>query len=112
MLLAAALLLDWLWGYPQPLFRRIGHPVVWMGGVIAWADRLLNRSGWSGGLRRLLGLAFALFLLGAAAGIGFLLNMALARLPLGWLLEVLLLSSLPLLLHYMPSKHQFCRQAQ
>lgn len=30
-------------GYPQWLFRRVGHPVSWAGWLIAWLDRVLNR---------------------------------------------------------------------
>jgi adenosylcobinamide-phosphate synthase len=30
-------------GYPHALLRRIGHPVVWMGALIDWLDRRLNK---------------------------------------------------------------------
>jgi adenosylcobinamide-phosphate synthase len=30
-------------GYPHALVRRIGHPVVWMGALIDWLDRRLNK---------------------------------------------------------------------
>jgi adenosylcobinamide-phosphate synthase len=43
IILAAALLLDALYGYPAPVFRAIGHPVTWIGSAIAWLDRTLNR---------------------------------------------------------------------
>ena len=29
-------------GYPDRVYRRIGHPVTWMGALIAWADRTWN----------------------------------------------------------------------
>jgi adenosylcobinamide-phosphate synthase len=41
--LAAALLVEAIVGYPQALFRAIGHPVTWLGGWLAWLDRRLNR---------------------------------------------------------------------
>jgi adenosylcobinamide-phosphate synthase len=43
-------------GYPDALFRRIGHPVVWLGGLISALDRRLNRESDSFGRRRLMGI--------------------------------------------------------
>ena len=40
---AAALLIEAAIGYPTPLFRLIRHPVVWIGTLIAFLDRRLNR---------------------------------------------------------------------
>ncbi len=34
-----------IFGYPAWLFERIGHPVIWMGRLIAALDRNLNRDG-------------------------------------------------------------------
>lgn len=42
-LAALALILDALIGWPDTLFRRIGHPVTWLGRLIAGLDRGLNR---------------------------------------------------------------------
>lgn len=54
-------------GYPDALFRAIRHPVVWIGALLAWLDRTLNRASWPAGIRRLLGaLALAALLLAAA----------------------------------------------
>ncbi|MGI9355015.1 MAG: adenosylcobinamide-phosphate synthase CbiB [Rhizobiaceae bacterium] len=38
-LLALALIIDWWVGDPDWLWRRMKHPVVWFGAVIAWFDR-------------------------------------------------------------------------
>lgn len=38
-----ALLVDAAFGYPDRLFRTIGHPVVWIGALIGGLDRRLNR---------------------------------------------------------------------
>ena len=35
-------------GYPDRLFRAIGHPVTWIARVITWADRTWNSGGGSG----------------------------------------------------------------
>lgn len=41
-----ALLIDALIGWPDRLFRRIGHPVVWLGRLIDGLDRRLNHGNW------------------------------------------------------------------
>jgi adenosylcobinamide-phosphate synthase len=33
-----------LFGYPDRLYRAIGHPVTWLGRLIACLDRRLNRA--------------------------------------------------------------------
>lgn len=38
-LLLIACVVEAIFGYPQPLFRRIGHPVTWMGRIIRRWDR-------------------------------------------------------------------------
>ena len=43
-----ALALDALVGWPDWLYRRIGHPVTWIGGLIGLLDTALNRAAWSG----------------------------------------------------------------
>jgi adenosylcobinamide-phosphate synthase len=42
-------------GWPDALFRRIGHPVTWMGALIAGLDRRLNRDGDRPASRRVAG---------------------------------------------------------
>jgi adenosylcobinamide-phosphate synthase len=44
LLLCCALLLDAVVGYPDALFRAIGHPVTWIGALIAALDRRLPRT--------------------------------------------------------------------
>ncbi|MBK5926688.1 cobalamin biosynthesis protein, partial [Rhodobaculum claviforme] len=39
----AALLIERAVGYPAGLFARIGHPVTWIGALIAACDRRWNR---------------------------------------------------------------------
>jgi adenosylcobinamide-phosphate synthase len=69
-------------GYPPQLFARIGHPVTWIGGLIAALDQRLNREAQSFAQRRLLGAA-ALALILAAAGAGaWLVSALIARLGL------------------------------
>lgn len=72
-----AMALDAAIGWPGALYRRIGHPVTWLGRLIDGLEHALNR----GGARRLKGLLTALLVTGAAAGTGLAL---LALLPGGW----------------------------
>ena len=51
-----ALGLDALIGWPEPLFRRIGHPVTWIGTLISFGEARLNR----GAARRTAGAVWAL----------------------------------------------------
>ncbi len=54
-------------GYPDGLYRRIGHPVTWIGALIAWCDKAWNSETLSYDERRWRGI-YALVLL-LAAGI-------------------------------------------
>ncbi len=38
-----ALSLDAAFGYPDWVFRKAGHPVTWIGALIGFADRRLNK---------------------------------------------------------------------
>lgn len=38
----AALAFEGAFGYPAPVFARIGHPVTWIGRMISWLDVTLN----------------------------------------------------------------------
>lgn len=58
-----ALLIDAACGYPQWMFDRIGHPVSWIGRLIAWCEGRWNRTDLAFGQRRLNGLASLLLVL-------------------------------------------------
>lgn len=92
--LATALALDAAFGEPGWLYRRLPHPVVLFGRLIALLDRGMNREAMAPRLRRLSGIA-ALVLLLLAVGLPALLASALLRLlPLGWFVEAALASTL------------------
>jgi adenosylcobinamide-phosphate synthase len=54
-LTVTALAIEAAAGYPAWLLRRIGHPVMWIGRLIAVLDRTLNRARDADGTRRILG---------------------------------------------------------
>jgi len=72
-------------GYPGTLFGKIGHPATWLGALIAWLDRRLNREGDSFEVRRVKGLVALAMLLVIAAGAGALIERAALALPFGWI---------------------------
>ncbi|MFH5774053.1 adenosylcobinamide-phosphate synthase CbiB [Paracoccus sp. NGMCC 1.201697] len=74
-----ALLIDAAIGWPDALYRRISHPVVWIGALIAWLDRRLNR----GGHKIMRGALAVAVTLGVAIAPTLLLVRLLGDLPLG-----------------------------
>ncbi len=70
-------------GYPERLLRAIGHPVTWMGLLIGWLDRRLNRETDDPERRRAAGVAALLILLAVVGAIAFIVERAVWRLPLG-----------------------------
>ncbi len=83
-----ALLLERLFGYPPPLYAAIRHPVVWMGALIGWLDRRLNRGAGKG--RGVVALLLLLLVTGAISGAT---AFGLRQIPFGWILEATLASS-------------------
>lgn len=94
LLAPAALALEAAAGYPAWAVRRLGHPVMLFGGFIAWGDRRFNNEGDGFARRRAAGvmLVAALVILFGAAAAG--LSAALRALPMGWLLEIAVASTL------------------
>lgn len=85
-----ALLLERLFGYPPPLLKAVGHPVIWMGRLIAGLDRRLNR----GDNRKARGIAMLAVLLAATAAVAIAIRLALGLVPFGWVIEAILATSL------------------
>src|SRR5215472_13524155 len=89
-----AMLIELGLGYPQWLFRIIGHPVSWIGRLIGMLDRRLNRDGDSEAWRRIAGILTVLIVAALAGSAGFLLQHLMFRLPFGLLAAALVASSL------------------
>ncbi|WP_320201067.1 adenosylcobinamide-phosphate synthase CbiB [Agrobacterium sp. rho-13.3] len=90
-----SLLIERLVGYPNWLFRRIGHPVTWIGSLIALLDRKWNREGDSFSRRKVLGVVALVVFLGVTALLAWVLQSILLALPLGLLIVAVLGASLP-----------------
>ncbi|WP_306145035.1 adenosylcobinamide-phosphate synthase CbiB [Roseibium sp. MMSF_3412] len=82
-LLLAVLLLDAVVGDPDWLWRRLPHPVVWIGNLISLFDRKLNRTSSRSESRKNAGLALLLVLVFGGLILGGVLHLVLARIPFG-----------------------------
>jgi adenosylcobinamide-phosphate synthase len=89
-----AVLIEGIAGYPDWLLRSIGHPVSWMGHLIAALERRCNREGVRPALRRILG-ALTVVLLIAIVGVSALIiERGLLLLPFGLVGAAILASTL------------------
>ncbi|WP_372396738.1 adenosylcobinamide-phosphate synthase CbiB [Azospirillum sp. HJ39] len=93
-LLATALVIEAVAGYPDPLYARIRHPVVWIGALIAQLDHALNREIDGFGRRKASGVLAVLVLLLTVGGVAVAAAWACRLLPFGWLAEAALASTL------------------
>jgi adenosylcobinamide-phosphate synthase len=94
-LLILALVAEAAFGYPQVVYAAIGHPVTWIGALIGWLDRYLNREGAFFARRRAAGVAALLLLLAVAvASAGAVQWLLLKAGPFGLLPLALLASTL------------------
>jgi len=96
-----AMLIELCLGYPEWLVRAIGHPVIWIGGLIGALDRALNPSPFppqaedgKERARRAAGLFAVLVVLGIVGSIAFLIQYEFFRLPFGILAAAFLASTL------------------
>jgi adenosylcobinamide-phosphate synthase len=80
--MAVAMAVDALVGWPSWLFARIGHPVTWLGRLIAAIDSAWNRPSDPPALRRAAGIAGALVVIAMAVALGWGIQ---SLLGLGWL---------------------------
>lgn len=79
-----ALVLDAAVGWPQPLYRRIGHLVGVFARIIAALERRWNVPSRSDGQRRMAGAVTVLILLGVAGGAGWVLQSLLVAFAGAW----------------------------
>ena len=77
LLALAALIIEAATGYSGRLYKRIGHPVTWIGKLIALLDRRWNTPSRSFQMRRMHGVAALLVLLFVSALAGYLMQIAL-----------------------------------
>ncbi|RJG44725.1 adenosylcobinamide-phosphate synthase CbiB [Mesorhizobium sp. DCY119] len=81
-------------GYPDRLVRAIGHPVIWIGQLISFLDKNLNRATQSDASRRICGVVALIVLIAIPAGFAFFLETLFSLSPLGIVASALLASTL------------------
>jgi len=89
-----AMLVELAVGYPERVVKLAGHPVTWMGRLIAWLDARLNDPAKTGAERRRAGLAALLLLLLVVGAAAFVLEKTLLLLPFGLLFAAAAASTL------------------
>lgn len=80
-LAALAVAVEACLGYPQALYRAIGHPVTWIGRLLDLSESGLNPARWPFALRRFCGFIALGGVLSIVAGAAVLLDHAAMRLP-------------------------------
>lgn len=81
-------------GYPDPLVRAIGHPVIWIGKLISFLDKSLNRATDSDAMRRFSGATALVVIVAVPAAIAFGVERLFGLVPFGILLTAIAGSSL------------------
>ncbi|HEY7638721.1 MAG TPA: adenosylcobinamide-phosphate synthase CbiB [Steroidobacteraceae bacterium] len=87
---AAVLAAEACCGYPQALYARISHPVVWIGRFIEILERRWNDPARSDAVRRMLGIVATLIVAGGAAAVGYAIQAGARELPFGAILLVVI----------------------
>lgn len=89
-----ALVIEARVGYPDALFQAIGHPVTWIGRLIAFLDRTLNSATDTDASRRIKGVVALILIVGIPAAIGYVLDRLLGLWAFGFVVTALLATSL------------------
>ena len=93
-LMLAAWIIEVLFGYPEWLYRRIRHPVVWLGNVIGGLELRCNKPQFGKNLRYVLGMATATFAVALAVIVGICVSLLMPPSAMGFWVEAMIASSL------------------
>ena len=102
---ALALIVERGAGYPKPLYKKIGHPVEWIGALISKLETELNhhspspmRPAWEkageGTNLKMRGIVAVVLLLAVVGIPAFIVSRLLQNLSFGWIIEALLATTL------------------
>lgn len=90
----AALVIEAIFGYPGRLFQLIGHPVTWIGAMIAALEKATNREAYSPWTRATCGAITAVLVMGLSAALAIGVARILPDSWWGFGMEALIASSL------------------
>ncbi|MEM1037068.1 MAG: adenosylcobinamide-phosphate synthase CbiB [Pseudomonadota bacterium] len=93
-LITLAWTLEIICGWPNWLYKRIRHPVVWFGSLVSVAERALNRKTWAHQTRYIAGMISTVSLVGVATIMAWGIAKLLPQNWWGVAIEVLIASSL------------------
>ena len=94
VLILLALMAEAYLGAMTPLFRRVRHPVVLIGGLVGWMDRKLNRDSRSQADRFARGFLVTLAVVALTGAVGWGVAWLSLAHPFGWVVELALLITL------------------
>ena len=94
LLMGAAWAIELAFGWPNWLFRRIRHPVVWIGAVLKYLETRLNRVGQSARRTYVSGAVASLTIIIGTTATAAILSYVLPNTTWGYLIEVVVASSL------------------
>lgn len=94
LVLVAALALDAAFGFPDWIYQHIGHPVSWVGKLIAALDKWLNRESDSDDARRMAGIVAVVILVVTTGFVAWLIERLAGDSPFGAVLIAILASTL------------------
>lgn len=89
-----ALLFDALIGDPDWLWKRLPHPVVLIGGGLAWYERIFNDAHWPRRWRRVAGIVVVIVMTAVSFAIGACIEVLLGPVPGGFIALGLVASTL------------------
>ena len=89
----AVLVLEACVGYPRALFATMGHPVTWIGRLLAILERAWNQPRFPDGARRVLGVVAVVIVVGLAGGAGLAMVRVAARFEYGGVLVAIVATS-------------------
>ncbi|CAM5776149.1 cobalamin biosynthesis protein CobD [Labrys miyagiensis] len=92
--LAIAWAFEMVFGYPRPLYARIGHPVTWMGALISALDRRLNFEEDTSSTRRSAGIVATGILIVVAGTGGYIIERLCLSITYGFIPLGIIASSL------------------
>lgn len=87
---AAALAVEACVGYPNAVYSRIAHPVVWIGRVIEILERRWNGPDRADGARRALGIVTITLVAGGAGAVGYAIQAAAQHVPFGAVIVIVI----------------------
>ncbi|MDC3108041.1 adenosylcobinamide-phosphate synthase CbiB [Paracoccaceae bacterium] len=91
LILLLALTLDIVIGWPEKIYANIGHPVSWIGKVISYFERSLNKREYPGELRKLLGTLTFFLTVVPITVVAFLVDKMLINFHYGFFMQAILI---------------------